>query len=332
MGVFCSAQCSCPHKMGALMSIIQGDPGAADFIFVDFENAQPSSDEERAVYDSVAAVLNEAPTVLEKLRNYDGCEDLIKTAIQEPSPESMDQAWEALLPNIDMLKEHYDYSLKIEEVFPNLLSTLCKNDPHQTIGQLQALTKQLAETFDFVLQFDDMKMVNPGIQNDFSFYRRSRNQRKINKPEVASNIQEEVTNRMSLFYAYPTPMMNSLKETIVKFLTKDEMQGRSLQQNVTTTLAFIANICQRMVEKKLVDNDYDVFCLRCMTASIILYDNIDPKGAFHKRSPIFIKHCLVTLTKKNDTQQVECLLNALRFTTTHLQDAETPGNIRQLLQ
>ena len=312
------------------MSIIQGDPGAADFIFVDFENAQPSSDEERAVYDSVAAVLDESGAVLDKLRNYDGCEELIKKAIQEPSPETMDEAWEALLPNIDMLKEHYDYSLKIEEVFPNLLSTLCKNDPHQTIGQLQALTKQLAETFDFVLQFDDMKMVNPGIQNDFSFYRRSRNQRKINKPEVASNIQEEVTNRMSLFYAYPTPMMNSLKETIVKFLTKDEMQGPTLRQSVTTTLAFIANICQRMVDKKMVQNE--VFCLRCMTASIILYDNLDSKGAFHKRSPIFIKRCLMTLRQKANSQPVECLLNALRFTTTHLQDDETPSNIKQLLQ
>merc|ERR1712137_179762 len=118
MGVFCSAQCSCPHKMGALMSIIQGDPGAADFIFVDFENAQPSSDEERAVYDSVAAVLDESGAVLDKLRNYDGCEELIKKAIQEPSPETMDEAWEALLPNIDMLKEHYDYSLKSRKSSP----------------------------------------------------------------------------------------------------------------------------------------------------------------------------------------------------------------------
>merc|ERR1712063_43510 len=113
------------------------------------------------------------------------------------------------------------------------------------------------------------------------------------------------------------------------FLTKDEVQGRTLQQNVTTTLAFIANICQRMVEKKLTE-DNDIFCLRCMTASIILYDNIDPKGAFHKRSPILIKKCLVTLRQKGDS--VECLLNALRFTTTHLQDEETPGNIKQLLQ
>merc|ERR1712137_1286573 len=315
--------------MGALISLIQGDPGAADFVFVDFKNATPGTDEEKLVYENVA-------TVLESLGEYEGKEDLVKKTIQEPSPETMDAAWEALLPNIDKLKDYYDFSIEIEEVFPNLLSTLCKNDPHQTIGQLQGLTKQLAETFDFVLRFDDMKMVNPGIQNDFSFYRRSRNQRRINKADVASNIQEEVTNRMSLFYAYPTPMMNSLKETIVKFLTIDEMQGRSLQQNVTTTLAFIANICQRMVEKKLVDNDYDVFCLRSMTASIILYDNIDPKGAFHRRSPIFIKKCLVTLKQKSTTDgensPVECLLNALRFTTTHLQDDETPGNIKQLLQ
>lgn len=317
--------------MGALITLIQGDPGAADFVFVDFKNATPGTDEEKMVYENVGNVLSKSAGVLESLGKYEGCEELIKKAIQEPSPETMDAAWEALLPNIDKLKDYYDFSIELEEVFPTLLSTLCKNDPHQTISQLQALTKQLAETFDFVLRFDDMKMVNPGIQNDFSFYRRSRNQRRINKADVASNIQEEVTNRMSLFYAYPTPMMNSLKETIVKFLTKDEMQGRSLQQNVVTTLAFIANICQRMVEKKLVD-DYDVFCLRCMTASIILYDNIDPKGAFHKRSPIFIKKCLVTLRSKVDSAPVECLLNALRFTTTHLQDEDTPGNIKQLLQ
>jgi hypothetical protein len=33
--------------------------------------------------------------------------------------------------------------------------------------------KQLAEILQFVLRFDNLKMGNPAIQNDFSFYRRT---------------------------------------------------------------------------------------------------------------------------------------------------------------
>ena|SRR3990167_3251835 len=320
--------------MGALLSLIQGDDNKAEFVFVDFENAAPSTDEEKQIYNTISVVLGKAPGVLESLEKYVGCEDLIKKAIQNPSPETMDEAWEALIPHTEKLKEYYDFSLELSESFPVLLQTLCKGNPQQSIGDLQALTKQLAQIFDFVLRFDDMKMVNPAIQNDFSFYRRSRNQRRLQKGDVASNIQEEVTNRMSLFYAYPTPMMNSIKESILKFLdsVKDEPHGPILRQNVNTALAFIANCCQRIVSKKQCSENYVVFCLRCMTASIILYDNLDAKGAFHKRSPILIKKCICLVKDSNGQYPLESLLNALRFTTTHLQDEETPSTIKQLLQ
>jgi len=319
--------------MGLLISLIQGDDKNSEFVFVDFENAVPSSDDEKEVYNAVSAVLDKATTILDSLEKYAGCEELIKTAIQNPSPESVEKAWEALLPHIDKLKEYYDFSLELEDCFPRLLQTLCKNDPQQNVGTLQALTKQVAQVFDFVLRFDDLKMVNPAIQNDFSYYRRSRNQRRLQQADMNSNIQEEVTNRMSLFYAYPTPMMNTIKETIVKFLNKDELEGPSLRQNVNTALAFIANICQRIVSKNQCSESYIIFCLRCMTASVILYDNLDPKGAFHKRSPILIRRCVLLLKDRLPTEpKIESLLNALRFTTTHLQDEETPSGIKQLLQ
>jgi hypothetical protein len=66
------------------------------------------------------------------------------------------------------------------------------------------LAKQLADILDFVLRFDDAKMINPAIQNDFSYYRRSLSKQK-NKVEV--KIKDELANRMSLFFAYPTPML-----------------------------------------------------------------------------------------------------------------------------
>src|SRR3990167_3785705 len=319
--------------MGALLSLIQGDENKADFVFLDFEHAEPTSDEEKRIFETVSNVLSKAPAVLADLEKYVGSEELIKKAIQNPCPETMDEAWTALIPHTEKLKEYYDFSLELQESFAVLLQTLCSNDPQQTIGDLKGLTKQVAQIFDFVLRFDDMKMVNPAIQNDFSFYRRSRNQRRLQKDDIGSNIQEEVTNRMSLFYAYPTPMMNSIKETIVKFLgqSKDQVQGPVIRQNVSTALAFIANSCQRIVSKKQCSEEWVVFCLRCMTASVILFDNLDPKGAFHKRSPILIKRCITLIREKGSQYPVDSLLNALRFTTTHLQDEETPASIKQLL-
>src|SRR4051812_42351693 len=109
-------------------------------------------------------------------------------------------------------------------------------------------------------------MVNPAIQNDFSYYRRTLNRMKLAKKDMNIKIRDELANRMSLFFAYPTPMMKVLSDTTVKFLssvsisinfclfsisltvfTKDTTVPR---ENVTSALATIANVCQDMVFKK----------------------------------------------------------------------------------
>lgn len=90
-------------------------------------------------------------------------------------------------------------------MFPKLLTALFSAGQASTnLEGQQALAKQLADILAFVLRFDDAKMVNPAIQNDFSYYRRSLNKQK-NKVEV--KIKDELANRMSLFFAYPTPML-----------------------------------------------------------------------------------------------------------------------------
>jgi len=165
--------------MGQFLSLIQNQHDSVQ-IFLDFENAVPS-DAEKEIYDQVAQVLNRGPSILEKLHDYSGCEEFIRRAITNPSPETEDEAWESVLPAVDQLKEFYDFSLELETCFPKLLAALCKDDPKQNLGDQQALAKQLADVFDFVLRFDDLKMVNPAIQNDFSYYRRKLNQKKITK-------------------------------------------------------------------------------------------------------------------------------------------------------
>jgi len=188
----------------------------------------------------------------------------------------------------------------------------------------------MADVFDFVLRFDDLKMVNPAIQNDFSYYRRTLNRKKITKTDVNITIRDELANRMSLFFAYPTPMMNIVNETTVKFLAQDASVPR---ENVTTALATMANVCQEMVaQKKILQDNLNLFCLRAMTGAVILFDHLHNLGAFSRRSPINIKGCITVLKNHNPPGSTDGLLNALRFTTIHLNDPDTPGAIKQLLE
>jgi len=296
-------------------------------IFLDFENAKVS-EEEKELHATVAAVLDKGPVILERLGKYDGCEEFIRRAITTPGSETEDAAWNAVLPAVDQLQEFYDFSLELEACFPKLLIALCKNDPKDSLPNQQALAKQLADVFDFVLRFDDAKMVNPAIQNDFSYYRRTLNRMKLTKKDMNIKIRDELANRMSLFFAYPTPMMKVLSETTVKFLSSDTSVPR---ENVTSALATMSNVCFDMVFKKKFETDNtNMFCLRAMTGAIILFDHLSAQGAFAKKSAVNIRGCINVL-KSYSASPTDGLLNALRFTTIHLNDPDTPNSIKQLL-
>eukprot|EP01100_Stratorugosa_tubuloviscum_P007622 TRINITY_DN314_c1_g2_i1.p1 TRINITY_DN314_c1_g2~~TRINITY_DN314_c1_g2_i1.p1 ORF type:complete len:310 (-),score=129.79 TRINITY_DN314_c1_g2_i1:97-1026(-) len=297
---------------------------------LDFDTVQPTA-EERQTYDEVAPVLAKSGVILEGLQNFKGCEEFIRRAIAQPSPEAEEQAWNAVVPAVERLKTFYDYSLELQEVIPKLLRSLCRTaNARQCIETQQALVKQFADVFNFSLRFDELKMVNPAIQNDFSYYRRSLNRMKLAKKTGELTIRDELANRMSLFFAYPTPMMNTINETTVKLFHSDTT---IVKANVEAGLEMMANICQYTIESRRnsgrpLPDASALFALRGMTGSIILYDHLHPQGAFHRKSPINIKGCISVLRAHSST---EGLLNALRFTTIHLNDAETPNAIKQLL-
>jgi len=321
--------------MGGLLSLLTSDASRGSDIIIDFEKAEPQTDEERAIHSSVASVLSKGPDILEQLQNYPGCEEFIRKAITNPGPENEEAAWSNVLPAVEQLKEFYDFSRELEDCFPKLLLALCRANPEESIASQQALAKQLADVFDFVLRFDDAKMVNPAIQNDFSYYRRTLNRMKLSQKDANLTIRDELANRMSLFFAYPTPMMNALSETTVKFIDDDNSVPK---ERVTEALACMANVCQHMVDvKKFSSEQTNLFCLRAMTGAIILYDHLQSNGAFHKKSPINIRGCIMSLKtysgsgSSSGASPAGGLLNALRFTTKHLNDPDTPPNIKQLL-
>lgn len=223
-----------------------------------------------------------------------------------------------------------DLLVSAETVFPKLLNSLCKENPKDALSHQQATAKQISNVLDFVLRFDNLKMMNPAIQNDFSYYRRSLNRLKMTKQDAKLTIRDELANRMSLFFAYPTPMMNVINDTTSKFMNEHP----AVKDNVVNGLGMMANILQEMIEKKKFDNEAtNLFCLRAMVGCIILFDHLHPQGAFHKKSPVRIKECITALKAfKPSAGSIDGLLNALRFTTIHLNDADTPANVKALLE
>jgi len=121
-------------------------------------------------------------------------------------------------------------------------------------------------------------------------------------------------------------MMNMLSSQLV-------FEGNVSKEEVVSGLATLANVCLDMVEKdKFTDRDLNMLCLRAMTAAIILVDHISDNGVFCKRSPINIKSAILILKMKVDDLGTDGLINALKYTTRHLKDPETPASITALFE
>lgn len=195
-----------------------------------------------------------------------------------------------------------------------------------------ALAKQVAQLFDFVFHFDEAKMINPAIQNDFSYYRRVLSRMKnANKEEKAKvKVDEELANKMSFFFAYPTPMMKVVIDATTEF-------DKSSRPRLIGGLATIANLCLRALEKREEAGEgagggegaETMLFLCAMSGSIILVDHLHDEGAFFAKSPIRIKAAITLL--KGHAEPTDFLLNSLRFTTLHLNDEQTMPAITKLL-
>jgi len=123
--------------------------------------------------------------------------------------------------------------------------------------------------------------------------------------------------------------MKVLTDTTVNFLNSGETTID--KTHVVSGFSLMANVCLDMVEKaKFKNTKTNMFCLRGMTGAIVLVDHVDELGAFHKRATINMKGAISQL-KSFTESSTDGLLNALRYTTKHLNDADTPAAIKNLL-
>uniref|UniRef100_A0A673VHK6 CYRIA/CYRIB Rac1 binding domain-containing protein n=1 Tax=Suricata suricatta TaxID=37032 RepID=A0A673VHK6_SURSU len=323
--------------MGNLLKVLTcTDLERGPNFFLDCENVQPT-ESEKEIDNQVNVVLKDAEGILEDLQSYRGAGHEIREAIQHPADEKLqEKAWGAVVPLVGKLKKFYEFSQRLEAALTGLLGALTSTpySPSQHLERGQTLAKQFAEILHFTLRFDELKMTNPAIQKDFSYYRRTLSRMKINNVPAGENeVNNELANRMSLFYAEATPMLKTLSDATTKFVS----ENKNLPiENTTDGLSTMASGCRVLLEtpeyRSGFTNEETVsFCLRVMVGVIIFYDHVHPEGAFAKTSKIDMKGCIKVL-KEQPPNSVEGPLNALSYTRKHLNDETTSKQIRSTLQ
>jgi len=307
--------------MGQLLSLWKNKDEIE--IFIDFENARPTEKESK-VWSQVDDVLKKGAIVLKTIDDYKGCQDLVRKAMSTPTVENEKTAFEALLVVVNHISSFFDYAKKLEEMLPILLDHLSKapnedaKESKQTIEQQQALAKQLADVLDFTLRFDQLRMMRPHLSNDFAYYRRLLPKFQ-NNPNI--KVKDDEAGGMALFTAEHIPMMTALCRASNKAITQNE--------NVTHTLSLMANSCLSMIKsKKFEKAEINLFVARAMTGSIVLYDHVDPRGAFHSKTPIQIKACVLLLKKEFPKEQG--LVNAIQFSSKTFKTA--PQSVQELFE
>ncbi|KNC84434.1 hypothetical protein SARC_03361, partial [Sphaeroforma arctica JP610] len=290
-------------------------------------DAVPKSDAEKQIYDQVEGLLQERELIKQLMDNYEGAAEYIRQAIEDPAFEA--QAWEKIIPLCHKLHDVYAFSLKVAEAWPLLIQyliSLDEADMEVVLDENQALAKQLGRIMDFVLSVDEIKMNNPSFQNDLSYYRRTVNKNKGNMCELA--LKDDVANKMSLFYASPTPFLQTIQNATAN-LGKTKPMNR-----ITDCFGIISSVCLSMIEspekiERLEKEQGILLCLRVMVGSIIVYDHSHDLGAFGRKSDIDIKSSVLCLQKYSE--MTGNLVNALKFSTKHLSDETTPKAVRSLL-
>ena len=142
---------------------------------------------------------------------------------------------------------------------------------------------------------------------------------------------------MSLFFAYPTPMMRVLIDATNKFINSVCSFPLSFFQNskgslLAPGLVHLANIFTTYLNEATKSgtppNDSSLKVVAYLTGTIVLYDQVSQVNAFRKNSPLMVRDALKGVKAYSQNQAL--FANAIRFTTAHFNDSSTPESIKNL--
>jgi hypothetical protein len=180
--------------------------------------------------------------------------------MSNPSKESEEKAFTALLKAVKSVQVFYNFSKDLSETLlfccaqtvadflptpescvPVLLNELSKpvEETKKSLQDQQALVKQFANILNFVLTFDQIRMMRPHLSNDFSYYRRYL-PKFAKHPDIV--VKADEASAMALYTARHCPMMVSLSSATASCLEQN--------RHVTNSMSAMAGICLAMLKNK----------------------------------------------------------------------------------
>jgi len=309
------------------------NPQNQQSLVINFVNAK-ATESEKETYDEAEEFINDSKNFIEQLKSFKVAEAETKMAMSKPSPETERKAWDAVVPNMFKLKEFCDFSNRMSPIINKIFKQLCSPGASTLVERLdthQALVKQLAKVLDAVFKLDEFKMLNSGMSNDISYFRRKsqalgrkmgqENQRmSASYTNIGTTLNVEVTNNISLFFADPTPFLKKLVQSVADFVMENTGEYKDLTVELLGTMFKVCLKLSQVEPSDIpenadfnIDNETKLFVIRVMVGLVILYDHVnEPNGAFDKGSHVSVKECL-TVVKKQEEKVAKPLMDVLRF-------------------
>ncbi|KAJ2184817.1 hypothetical protein EV181_004179, partial [Coemansia sp. RSA 532] len=212
--------------------------------------------------------------LLERVSAYNDGSNEVRMAISQPTQENEEAAWRKVGPSVALLRECFEFAQSVEKVIPDVLEELSSHaddaDP-QRADRNRGLARLLADLMQNAFAFDALKA-------DIARY----------------IIPHDVSNQMSLFYAYHNPMVRTVIDSATKFA-----QESGNQQIVLDCLSALAAGSASTVKHARADSaKSERMCMLVLVTCCILYDWISPKGVSDAQSGIDAKAALDLVSER----------------------------------
>ena len=135
------------------------------------EVEQSQDDEKKILKMAITAYIQLRDICLCNLEAYrnQSCEDLLKEAISNPNDQEIqDFTYASLISNIQLINQIYDTCQDIKEDIGKILTYLSQNG----VREKQEVAKVFAYIIEICLRCDTARILQPSIQQEFSYFKR----------------------------------------------------------------------------------------------------------------------------------------------------------------
>ncbi|PVU93043.1 hypothetical protein BB559_003476 [Furculomyces boomerangus] len=314
-------------ERGSKFTLLQNQTTLAQRFPNTFLILEVSTSTEDALCKDMDLCIAKGTQLLAKISLYKGSSSQIRQAISNPTPENEQIAWESLTPMVSLLHECYHLSCNIESQIPRVLSVILSNpspDDDQVYSHYSQIAKKFAQIMDYSFQFDTLKFGLSDIQNDLSYYRRmisrirDRDDGVIEKGKLLSN---DITNQMSLFYAYHNPMVKTIVDQTQRTIKNTD------KSSFLSNLVMLSAGSINSIRKGTPSSTLNLYIRILMTTSI-MYDWISEDGVFQPSSEIPILE-VVSVIRDYTMANASGYLVSIQLSCKNFNNPKTPQPVKK---